>query len=170
MAWKINCWIFYIIKLIKSKKKVCISSYDCVTRALFLNLWHCPWSLIQCQIDIVESTMCMCANSLQSCLTPCDPMDHSLPGSSVHRILQVWIVEWVAMCNPRGSRVSLCVRKIPWRRAWQPTPVFLRGEFHGHRSLADYSLGGHKELDRTEWLTHTHIVVLCGSQHTMQNS
>ena len=31
------------------------------------------------------------------------------------------------------------VRKIPWRRAWQPTPVFLPGEFHGQRSPAGYS-------------------------------
>ena len=31
------------------------------------------------------------------------------------------------------------VRKIPWRRAWQPTPVFLPGESHGERSLAGYS-------------------------------
>ena len=31
------------------------------------------------------------------------------------------------------------VRKIPWRRAWQPTPVFLPGEFHGLRSLVGYS-------------------------------
>ena len=30
------------------------------------------------------------------------------------------------------------VRKIPWRREWQPTPVFLSGEFHGQRSLAGY--------------------------------
>ena len=30
------------------------------------------------------------------------------------------------------------VGKIPWRRAWQPTPVFLPGESHGHRSLAGY--------------------------------
>ena len=29
--------------------------------------------------------------------------------------------------------------KIPWRRAWQPTPVFLTGEFHGQRSLVGYS-------------------------------
>ena len=31
------------------------------------------------------------------------------------------------------------VGKIPWRRAWQPTPVFLPGESHGHRSLEGYS-------------------------------
>ena len=30
------------------------------------------------------------------------------------------------------------VRKIPWRRKWQPTPVFLPGESHGQRGLADY--------------------------------
>ena len=33
------------------------------------------------------------------------------------------------------------VRKIPWRRKWQPTPVFLPGESHGQRSLAGYSHG-----------------------------
>ena len=32
------------------------------------------------------------------------------------------------------------VRKIPWRRKWQPIPVFLPGESHGQRSLAGYSL------------------------------
>ena len=36
------------------------------------------------------------------------------------------------------------VGKIPWRRAWQPTPVFLPGESHGQRSLVGYSLWGHK--------------------------
>ena len=40
--------------------------------------------------------MCMCGKSLQLCTTLCDPMDHSLPGSSVHRILQARILEWVA--------------------------------------------------------------------------
>ena len=42
--------------------------------------------------------------------------------------------------------------KIPWRRVWQPTPVFLPGEFHGQRSVADYSPWGRKELDVTEQL------------------
>ena len=40
--------------------------------------------------------------------------------------------------------------KIPWRRAWQPTLVFLPGESHGQRSLAGYSPWGRKESDRTE--------------------
>ena len=45
--------------------------------------------------------------------------------------------------------------KIPWRRAWQPTPTFLPGEFHGQRSLAGYSPWGCKGLDRTERVTYT---------------
>ena len=45
------------------------------------------------------------------------------------------------------------VRKNPWRRQWQPTPVFLPGESHGQRNLAGYSPWGHKELDMTEQLT-----------------
>ena len=42
------------------------------------------------------------------------------------------------------------VRKIAWRRKWQPTPVFLPGKSHGRRSLAGYSPWGQKELDMTE--------------------
>ena len=38
----------------------------------------------------------------------------------------------------------------PWRRTWQPTPVFLPGESRGQRSLMVYSPWGHKELDTTE--------------------
>ena len=44
------------------------------------------------------------------------------------------------------------VRKIPWRREWQPTPVLLPGEFYGPRSLVGYTLQGHKESDITERL------------------
>ena len=39
----------------------------------------------------------------QSCLTFCDPMDYSLPGSSVHGILQARVLEWVAIPFSRGS-------------------------------------------------------------------
>ena len=45
------------------------------------------------------------------------------------------------------------VGKIPWRRAWQPTPVFLSGRSHGPRSLAGCSPWGRKELDTTEGLS-----------------
>ena len=52
------------------------------------------------------------------------------------------------------------VRKIPWRSEWLLTPVFLPGGSHGQRSLADYSPQGHKELDRTEQLTLSLLLVL----------
>ena len=36
------------------------------------------------------------------------------------------------------------IRKIPWRRKWQPTPIFLPGKSHGQRSLVGYSPWGHE--------------------------
>ena len=38
------------------------------------------------------------------------------------------------------TQVQSFVRKIPWRRQWKPTPVFLPGEFHGQKSQADYGV------------------------------
>ena len=45
---------------------------------------------------------------------------------------------------------DFCVGKIPWRREWQPTPVFLLGESRGQRSLVGNSPQGLKELETTE--------------------
>ena len=45
----------------------------------------------------------VCAKSLQSCPTLCDPMDCSPPDSSVQGIIQAGILEWVAMSSSRGS-------------------------------------------------------------------
>ena len=147
--------------------------------------------------------------SFQSCPTLRDPMNCSLPGSSIHGISQARILQldlpkpgikptsflssalaggfftssttWEASPllrvgnsgwdQPSSSSPSLSmdnsclcnqtwrckfdpwVGKFPWSRKWQPTPVFLPGEFHGHRSLAGYSPWGHKESDTTEQLT-----------------
>jgi len=63
-----------------------------------------------------------------------------------------WVSQVVlAVENPPANagdvrlRFSPWVGKIPWRRAWQPTPVFLTGEFHRQRSLAGYkSIGSHR--------------------------
>ena len=46
---------------------------------------------------------CMCAKSIQSCPTLCDPMHYSPPGSSVHGIQQARILEWVAIISPPGD-------------------------------------------------------------------
>ena len=51
------------------------------------------------------------------------------------------------------------VRKIPWNRKWQPSPVFLPGKFQGQRSLVDYSAWGHKALDMTEWLSTLSLII-----------
>ena len=47
--------------------------------------------------------VCVCVKSLQLCPTLCDAVDCSPPGSSVHRILQARILEWVAISSSRGS-------------------------------------------------------------------
>ena len=52
------------------------------------------------------------------------------------------------------------IGKIPWRRAWQPTPVSQPGEFHGQRSLAGYSPCGHKESDMIKHSTN-HLNSCC---------
>ena len=51
----------------------------------------------------------------------------------------------------KRCRFNPWVRKIPWRREWQPTPVFFSGESHAQRSLVGYNPRGHKEL----WPLHT---------------
>ena len=45
------------------------------------------------------------------------------------------------------------IGKIPWRREWQPTPVFFPGEFHGQRNLEGNNPWDHKESDSTKWPT-----------------
>ena len=59
-------------------------------------------------------------------------------------------------CQCRRLGFDPWARKIPWRRNWLPTPVFLPGKFHGQKSLAGYSPWGCKELDMTEELTLSH--------------
>ena len=60
-------------------------------------------------------------------------------------------------CKRCGS--NPWVGKTPWRRAWQPAPVFLPGESQGQRSLAGYSPWGHRESDTTEATLHAHTMV-----------
>ena len=69
---------------------------------------------------------------------------------SVQEMQETWFDPWVGGC--------------PWRRAWQPTPVFLPGESHGQKSLVGYSPQGRKELDmRRQW--HPTPVLLPGKSH-----
>ena len=65
----------------------------------------------------------------------------------------------------RGPRFNPWVGKIPWRRAWQPTPVFLSGKSHGQRSLAGYNPWGHNESDITEQLITLILPPPSGNRH-----
>ena len=58
--------------------------------------------------------------------------------------------EPACQCRRHETQIQSWAGKIPWRRTWQPTPVFLPGESHGWRNLAGYSPWGHEELDTTE--------------------
>ena len=71
-------------------------------------------------------------------------------------ILPWWLSGKESACQCRRHRrpeFSPWVGKTLWRRKWQPTPVFLPGEFHGQRSLVGYSPWGHKESDMIEGVT-----------------
>ena len=93
--------------------------------------------------------------------------------SFVYHTLQTeWASQVVSVVkNPPANagdmrrRFSPWVGKIPWRRAWQPTPVFLPGKFHRQRSLEGYSPWGHK----SQTLLSTHTDYLCTPKFTCQN-
>ena len=92
-------------------------------------------------------TMCKCTSKWFSCTY----IYKGFPGGTVAK------KKSTCQCR-RYQRLGFVpwVRKIPWRRRWQPSPVFLPGEFHGQKILAGYSPWGRKELNIAEH-THTHI-------------
>ena len=82
---------------------------------------------------------------------------HNLPGGTRGK-------EPACPCRRhKRHRFDPRLRKIPRRREWQSTPIFLPGESHGQRTLVGYSPQSHKESDRTEstWHTsmHTHLYI-----------
>ena len=85
------------------------------------------------------------------------------PGKASLSVLYVDIVglprwhngkEFTCQCRRhKRCRFNPWVAKIPWRRKWQPTPVFLPRKFHGQRSLVGYNPWGRKESDTIGQLT-----------------
>ena len=78
---------------------------------------------------------------------------HYLVTKQQHVCVCVCIYRWLSgkelVCQCRRHkrhRFDPWVGKIPWKRKWQPIPVFLPGKFHGQRNLAGYSSWGHKRL------------------------
>ena len=65
-----------------------------------------------------------------------------------------WLSGKESTSQCRRPKFNSWVGNIPWRRKWQPIPVFFPGKSHGQRSLVGYSPWGHKELDTTEQLNN----------------
>ena len=76
-----------------------------------------------------------------------------LPG------LPTWFVSKESACQCRKHRFNSWARKLPWKRKWQPTPVFLSGKSHGQRSLTGYNHGVTKMLDTTQQLNNSNITL-----------
>ena len=79
--------------------------------------------------------------------------------SSVKTLMMLWSKTeqrtMASLWSINASFFYMTIYITPWRRKWQPTPVFLLGESHGQKSLVGYNPWGCKELDMTEQLTHT---------------
>ena len=133
-----------------------------------------------CLINLTANTFPQCVQvcgdfsssfckSLQSRRIRTPPLDlRGFPGGGSSK-------EPACQCRRcKRLRFDPWVGKIPWRREWQPTPVFLSGEFHGQRNLAGYSPWGRKELDTTEQLYFTllYFTIMIGGasgkEHTCQ--
>ena len=152
-----------------------LPSYKNVTPSLLVkfqcSLWS-PISLYHLSRCSKETFFCSFEVSevAQSCLTLCDPMDCSLPGSSVHGIFQASVLEWGAISFSRGSSpprdwtwvsciIGRCFTIWATREVNKPTPVLLPGKSNGRRSLVGYSPWGLEESDMTERLHKTCIAV-----------
>ena len=77
---------------------------DCVGKIGYSHTKEWIWIPILSHCSM--SYACLHAKSFQSCPVLCNPMDCNPPGSSVHGILQVRILEWVTMPSSRGSSGS----------------------------------------------------------------
>ena len=101
-------------------------------------------------------------STLQLVCALCCLLCHAIPSRALTRGALWWPVAWKALvplketgfpngsvvkkkkkkkspCQCRRHRFNPWVKKIPWKRAWQPAPVFLPREFRGERSLVGYS-------------------------------
>ena len=83
-----------------------------------------------------------------------------------------WLRLWRICLQWRRPRFNPWIGKIPWRREWLATSVFLSGKFHGQRSLEGYGPLSRKESDTTEWLTlslFTSFTFMKGGRRSMGN-
>ena len=128
------------------------------------------WPLMSRSHDEGRLSWCPCEStfSLHCALTPCPPaipdimVSHARPASArkmlsplaslTYLCLSVWWVPWWLSAqeptwHSRRGRFDPCPRKMPWRKKWQPTPVFLPRRSREHRSLVGCRPWGPHELD-----------------------
>ena len=74
-----------------------------------------------------------------------------------------WLSSKESTCLHKRHGFSPWIGKIPWRRNWQPTPVFLLGESHGLRSLVGYSARVAKNQTWLKWLSTSLFLTLWGN-------
>ena len=119
----------------------------------------------------MSSQICNSTSGLWALVT--DP-----PQVIVTKYLIIWCqgIAWslhpTTLQEIQETRAHSWVKRIPWRREWQPTPGFLPGKSHQQRSLAGYSPWGCKESDKTELLRfHLKHLFLCVSvTYTVTNN
>ena len=133
---------------------------------LFLGLVEAQISVMQLQFikAIFPSTFLCYTFVIQVCLIMhCLRKSQQLQGSktaisasdkNVMCVSSLWLPCWLSgkesACQCRRCGFAPWVRKISWRRKWQPTPIFLPGKSYRQGSLEDYSSRGRKEPDPTE--------------------
>ena len=125
-------------------------AHSCIRRSRWGQMLPCPLGV--CHPGQIGLEMNLTSVSSCSLL----PAVLGFPGGSAVK---------QSACQCRRHEFDPWVRKIPWRRKWQPTPTFLPGNIHGQSSLVGYSPWGRKVLDTTWRLNNNTtccIACVCG--------
>ena len=130
---QIIIWVFHSFANYKTGTDYMIFKCRLTSKILWL-----PVPMVK---SIIYNYVCMCVYG-------------SIPGGPMVK---------ESSCQYRRCRFDPWVRKIPWRRKWQATPVFLFGKCHGQRSLTACSPWGCKESDMTWQLNNNVCVSVCVS-------
>ena len=139
LHWKSHFWAKSFLQVVSPKSRLgsCLVVMELRVRVSALQLWGMSsLTLIDQQLPFFLLL-----------LFAITPHDFYSPNPSIE--LHLWLSGKESTCQCKRGRFDHWVRKIPWRKAWQPTQVFLPGESYGQRSLAGYSPWSCK---KSEWL------------------
>ena len=163
--WNLHLKILAMV-LLSARHWVCSGCTEMI-KMCFPPSWHSPAQQHHCPESSCSSVFIICVSHP---LPSCWALSHRPPTQNpTHRVLIIthgvltsyqglylhdriwfsWLPWWLRLSGIcpqcKGPGFDLWVRKIPWRREWQSTPLFLPRESHGQRSQAGYSSWGHKE-------------------------